>query len=90
MIRNLVVLNSLVLTLVGMPAVRAVTHVADSQGDPFSGEAVRTWFEKLKHMYASQGINWTPIPRQVLKAASSESPEGVVDLTIDMEEAPDS
>lgn len=57
------------------------------QGDPFSGEAVRTWFEKLKHMYANQGyINWTPIPRQVLKAASSESPEGAVDLTIDMEE----
>jgi outer membrane protein insertion porin family len=57
------------------------------QGDPFSGEAVRTWFEKLKHIYASQGyINWTPIPRQVLKAASSESPEGAVDLAIDMEE----
>jgi outer membrane protein insertion porin family len=57
------------------------------QGDPFSGEAVRTWFEKLKHVYASQGyINWIPIPRQVLKAASSESPEGAVDLAIDMEE----
>jgi outer membrane protein insertion porin family len=57
------------------------------QGDPFSGEAVRTWFEKLKDMYASHGyINWTPIPQQVLRTPSSESAEGVVDLTIDMEE----
>src|SRR5262245_17537335 len=35
------------------------------QGDPFSGAAICTWFERLKRMYADQGyINWTPIPRQ--------------------------
>jgi outer membrane protein insertion porin family len=55
------------------------------QGDPFSGEAIRTWFERVKHLYADQGyINWTPIPR--ITDPSSESPEGIVDLALDMEE----
>jgi len=56
-------------------------------GDIFRGEALSIWFERLKEMYSNAGyLDFTPIPRQELKEPDSASPEGTVNLTIDLDE----
>jgi hypothetical protein len=56
-------------------------------GDIFRGETLSIWFERLKEMYSNAGyLDFTPIPRQELKEPDSASPEGTVNLTIDLDE----
>jgi len=65
-----------------------IVHAFDiKQGDPFRGDAIRIWFERLKETYASAGyFDWTPVPRQEIREPDSASSEGTVNLTIDMDE----
>jgi outer membrane protein insertion porin family len=57
------------------------------QGDVFRGDSIRIWFERLKELYANAGyLDWTPVPRQEIKEPDSESSQGTVNLTIDMDE----
>jgi hypothetical protein len=56
-------------------------------GDIFRGETISIWFERVKEMYSNAGyLDFTPIPRQELKEPDSASPEGTVNLTIDLDE----
>lgn len=57
------------------------------QGDTFKGDAIRRWFEKMGEMYANSGYpDFTPVPRQEVREPDSEFSDGIVNLTIDLDE----
>lgn len=57
------------------------------QGDTFKGDAIRRWFEKMGEMYANSGYpDFTPVPRQEVREPDSKSSDGIVNLTIDLDE----